>query len=636
MKRAGSSQSKDSAYLTHMDRRQFLQNATALTTAATILQPNSGLSLSESAPPKKTAEAFYLTDMGRCQPPSAFSRKPRRNHWRLLDYETDHFKGVMMIAGQNTEAPEVTCPLNRKGWHAIYFGIHPHCVSHIFQNKTASADDESRLQARLKSESTFSLLTHKWDPTAETRVDDFFWKYADLTGEDIVLRQFSKQVFPECATASGKICSSAWLAYIKLVPLSDREVEVLQHDRKQKTNRRLFAHNDAWDYHYYYHPRTEAEIRREIEPYRDSDFSRLYWEAASGERCNYPTKIGHTPVLEWIEDHYAVGERLAAESWNTLQRQGIDPFKVALEYAHEIGLEFHACIRTAGFHFPVPQDEWNTGGFYDQHPEWRGRDRQGLPTPRLSYAYPEVQQFVISLLKEMAGYPIDGVCLLYNRRPPLVEYEIPLVEGFRAKYGKDPRELEERDSRWLAYRSAALTTFMRSVRKAMNEAAEERGRSKPLHVSAVVASNQRENLYYGMDLETWIGEGLVDTMIPYSSVEGGKSSADAWVSPKDADYFLKITQGTKCKLALNILPRQLSPEEYRRRAHRLYEAGVEHLFFWDANQRTYLYPSWTELRRLGHQEEIAAWVGDREPALQQPGSQLLKIGDWNLGYVTPG
>lgn len=634
MQGKAASRSKGLAASSHLDRRQFLQNATTVATATTMLQP--GLVLGRSRPSQEAAEPGYLTDMSRCQPASALSSKPRRNHWRLLDYETAHFKGVMIVAGQNTQAPEVTLPLNRKGWHAIYLGIHPHCVSHIFQNKTSTADDESRLQVRLTSDSTFSLLTHKWDPEAATRIVDFFWKYADLTGEDIVLRQFAKEVFPGSGTASGTICSSAWLAYIKLVPLSEPQVAALLQDRKQKSNRRLFAHHDAWDFHYYYHARTEAEIRREIEPFRDSDFSRLYWEAASGERCNYPTRIGHTPALEWIDDHYAIGERLAAESWKTMQKEGIDPFRVALEHAYAIGLEFHACIRTAGFHFPVPQDEWNTGGFYDQHPEWRGRDRQGRPTPRLSYAYPEVQQFVISLLKEMAGYPIDGVCLLYNRRPPLVEYEPPLVEGFKAKYGKDPRALEERDSRWLAYRSTALTTFMRSVRKAMKGVAEEQRLARPLHISAVVASSHRENLYYGMDLEAWIREGSVDTIIPYSSVEGGKSTADAWVDPKDAAYFLKITQGTKCQLALNILPRQLSPEEYRRRAHRLYQAGVEHLFFWDANQRTYLYPSWTELRRLGHREDLAAWTSSGEPALQQPGSQLLAIGDWNLGYVTPG
>jgi hypothetical protein len=585
---------------------------------------------------KPLQKPVYLADLNLCQPRSALSRKPQAHHWRLLEYETDSFKGVMLVAGQNTDAREVTYPITQKGWHAIYFGIYPYFVVDIFQNVEDIANDEFRLQVRLKSEAVFSLLTHKTQPGKTHRIDDFFWKCANLTDESIVMRQFSKQVFPETPASSGKICSSAWLAYIKLVPFSEHEIQSLETDRKRGSQRCLFAHNDGWDYHYYYRPTSVAEIQREIEPYRDTDFSRLYWEAAHGDRCNYPTKIGHTPVLEWIQDHYAVGERLASESWAILQKQGIDPFKVALESAHNMGLEFHACLRPAAFHFNPPEDEWNSGGIYDKHPEWRGVNRQGRATPRLSYAYEEVQQFVISLLREMAGYSIDGICLLYNRRPPLLEYEPPIVDGFKRKYGQDPRQLDDRDPRWLSHRSTWLTQFMSAVRKAMDEVAREQKRSKPLEVSAVVLSNARENLYYGMDLEIWVKQRLVDTLIPYSSVEGGNSLADSWANPRDADYFLKITQGTSCKLALSLLPRQLSPEDYRMRAHQLYQAGVKHLFFWDANQRTYLYPSWTELRKLGHREELAAWAQAGSPKLDRPGSDVISIGDWVLRYGSPG
>ena len=341
-------------------------------------------------------------------------------------------------------------------------------------------------------------------------------------------------------------------------------------------------------------------------------------------------------MLEWIEDHYAVGERLASESWTILQQQGVNPFKVALESAHEIGLEFHACLRTAGFHFAPPEDEWNTGGIYDEHPEWHCVDRQGRRTPRLSYAYEGVQQFVISLLKEMADYPIDGVCLLYNRRPPIIEYEPSLTDGFKTKYGQDPRQIDDRDPRWLSFRAARISQFMRGVRDAMEEVRQKQRRDKRIEVTAVVLSNERENLYYGLDVEEWVKNGLVDTLIPYSSVEGGNSLADSWVNPREADFFQRITQGTSCKLALSLLPRQLSPEDYCKRAHSLYQAGVTNLFFWDTNQRTYLYPSWPQLRRLGHKQEIADWAQAGSPKFDRPGTNLIRIGDWILRYVTPG
>jgi hypothetical protein len=543
----------------------------------------------------------------------------------LLDYETDSFPGVLLAAGQNTGATEFTYPLNRQGWHAVYIGM----LSYH------SAENSSQVLMRFKNESTFALISHHPDPQTPHRIDDVFWKYADLTGQEIVFRQPSTQLVPDDPSSIANRYSPTWLAYIKLIPLSESEVRALESERRKSQTRCLFAHNDAWSYTYSYRPTTEAEIRRELEPFRDTDFQRIYWEGGAGDWMFYPTKIGLMATEEWMDDPYRVGDRLAKESWQILRHKGIDPFRVALEFAHEIGLEFHAAYRTAGFHYPVPEDEWNTGGVYDKHPEWRSIDRQGRPTPRLSYAYPEVRRVAISFLKEMASYPIEGVFLLYNRRPPLVEYEPPVVEGFKGKYGQDPRQLDEKDPRWLSYRATVLTDFMSEVREAMNAVAKEQKRSKPLEICAIVMGSEDENLYYAMDLKAWIDRGLVDTIIPYAS-EGLNSAGDSWVNPRDAEFFLRITKGTPCKMALNLMPRRISPEEYRRRAHRLYEAGVENLFFWDTNARYDFSRSWDVLRRLGHRDEIEAWFRAGSPEMDRPGSRLRKLGDWDLTYVTPG
>ena len=425
------------------------------------------------------------------------------------------------------------------------------------------------------------------------------------------------------------------MAYIKLVPLSEDEARALAADWNRRETRRLFAHNDAWSDHTRFRPVSEADIRHRIEPYRNTDFSRLYWEASQGDRCDYFTKIGLMPSDDWIQDPHRVGDRLAAESWRILRRKGIDPFRVALEHTHKIGLEFHASVRMAGFHFPAPEDEWNTGGVYDKHPEWRGQDREGRATPRLSYAYPGFRQFVLSLLREIAGYAIDGVCLLYNRRPPVVEYEPPVVDAFKAKTGKDPRQLDPRDPQWLAHRAGVLTEFMREVRTTMNEIAREQKR-KRIEISAIVMSSEQENIYYGMDLPAWIKDGSVDMIIPYSSVPNLNSNADSFDNPRSAEFFLEITRGTSCKAAFNMMPRQLPPETYRLRAHRLYQAGAEHMFFWDCNDRHDYSPAWSALRRLGHREEIANWVRAGAPKLPRPGSSLRRLGDWDLSYATPG
>src|SRR5262249_21683817 len=245
-------------------------------------------------------------------------------------------------------------------------------------------EDHTRLQVRLKSHSTFSLIVHH--PADRNRIDEYFWRYANLTGEEIVLRPLTIRTVPENADSRGNSSSGVWLAYIRLAPVVEAEVKT------SPETRRLFAHNDAWSFTFTYRPTTEAEIRREIEPFRDTDFSRIYWEGGMGDRMYYPSKLGLTPADDWIEDPYRAGDRLAAETWRSWRKQRIDPFRVALDYAHKIGLQFHGTYRVAGFHFPVPEDEWNAGGVYDKRPEWRGQDRAGRPTPRLSYAHPEVRR----------------------------------------------------------------------------------------------------------------------------------------------------------------------------------------------------------------------------------------------------
>ena len=84
------------------------------------------------------------------------------------------------------------------------------------------------------------------------------------------------------------------------------------------------------------------------------------------------------------------------------------------------------------------------------------------------------------------------------------------------------------------------------------------------------------------------------------------------------------------------MPRQFPPEGYFEKAHALYERGVDYLFFWDCDLRRAVYSPWSALRRLGHRQEIAAWVADGSPPMTSPPMKITRLGDWNLSYITPG
>ena len=437
--------------------------------------------------------------------------------------------------------------------------------------------------------------------------------------------------------AAAVSCQRTKVAYIKLVPLSEEETAVLEAERECSETRTLFAHNDAHGYLFLYGTATEAAVRNEIEPYRHTDFSRLYWECGAGDLMFYLGKAGRLPAADGIEDFERRGDRLHAETWRTFRERQLDPLVVALNAAHEMGLSFHASYRPAGFFYPSPLEQWNAGSLYFTRPDLRMVGKDGKMAPRVSYAFADTRRFVIDMLLEVAQHPIDGVCILYNRRPPLVDYEPPLVDGFKAAYGEDPRQLADDDPRWLAYRGTALTEFHRELREALDDLAREQGRER-IKVSACVL-NREENLQNGLDLKRWVEEALVDTLIPYTDVPDLDSTAMAWEEEAAVRHFVELVEGTNCQLALNVMPRHMSPEAFRRKAASLYGQGVGNLFFWDSagpSGRANFSASWNALRRLGQREEIEQWIRQGEPSLAPVSVPLRRVGDYDLTYQTPG
>ena len=277
---------------------------------------------------------------------------------------------------------------------------------------------------------------------------------------------------------------------------------------------------------------------------------------------------------------------------------------------------------------------------YVSRPDLHCVDRDGRPIPRLSIAFPETQNYVLSLLRETSRYPIDGICLLYNRRPPYLSYEPPLISGFKQTYGDDPRARAADDTEWLDYRCSVMTGFMRRVRTELDALAHDQGRTKSFDLSVCVLGLPNENRYFGLEPEVWAQEGLIDTLIPYSAATLAMPiETDTWASPQEIDPFVKAVRGTRCALAPNIMPRHMPPENLRRIADMVYQTGVDQLFFWDcsgAGGRANYRAMWDGLRRLGHCEEIKGWRRSGEPPLFTSTTPLKSLGDWDMGVIAPG
>ncbi len=62
--------------------------------------------------------------MGQCKPAAALTDLNKKHHWRLISYTTGatRFNGIMICAGQASEAPPVVLSLDVKGWYSVYVG----------------------------------------------------------------------------------------------------------------------------------------------------------------------------------------------------------------------------------------------------------------------------------------------------------------------------------------------------------------------------------------------------------------------------------------------------------------------------------------------------------------------------------
>ncbi len=111
----------------------------------------------------------------------------------------------------------------------------------------------------------------------------------------------------------------------------------------------------------------------------------------------------------------------------------------------------------------------------------------------------------------------------------------------------------------------------------------------------------------------------------------------AWKDEEAVGHNVDLVEGTDCQLALNVMPRHMSPETFRRKASLLYAQGVENLFFWDTagpRGRAIFTAAWNELRQLGHGEEMEQWRQLGEPNLASASVPLHRVGDYDLTYQT--
>jgi hypothetical protein len=518
----------------------------------------------------------------------------------------------------------------------------------------------NRLRMRLSGEDEWMLL----EPASEAgyarhSVEESFWRVADMTGQKVFIGKHRHGM--------GK---DAMLAWIRFVPMDDAAVAAWKADRERKDTKRIYATNDMHNRLFEDCPDNLIDWRGVVKDYEDSDVEWLSLEdififdgeCSTGNADNFAFCGPIDELVQRRIKRYYTREMLAD----------------LMRYGHKQGLKMCVSMRMGAWGIEYPYDQmYFINQFKDAHPELRCVDRDGSPIDALSYAFPEVREYVIDQFVQMGELGPDAVEMIFNRGVPYVLFEEPVVKLFRAEYGEDPRKLPLDDPRLNALHCKIMTDFVRELRAALDAKC---GKGK-VGIHARSLYSVYDTKYVAADLETWAKEGLITAIVSYPQRIRERLEGDIWVGEpggeidlkKYAKYvresdenpilrrgdfntlepmadsrgvprgpadqkervaeFMKLEKEYGVKVYIEIMPRIMPTLEYKARALELYDAGAERISLWDTYCRVMSRGTWSMIRRLGHKDELPGFESGE--GVYYSVHRLLKVGDKDVSRYIP-
>ncbi|MDB5319928.1 MAG: hypothetical protein JWN40_1559 [Phycisphaerales bacterium] len=350
-------------------------------------------------------------------------------------------------------------------------------------------------------------------------------------------------------------------------------------------------------------------VRHMLDACKACGWSKVYWRATDGGRSLYKSALMR-PQGKWDDDsfwnpqtdedrklllRFTAGLTPAKRdeirrTFDSLDYAHFDSLAAAVEYGHQIGLQIHAWVS-------INEDDHGWGlqsEFTKKHPEFRWRHRDGRAyRSQLSFAYPEVREYKLAILKELLdNYALDGLFLDWIRTGDVRDnpqtdaqgvadsgYEQPLIDSFKKSIGVDPHETPNGDARWVNVRAQPQTLFMRDVRKLI----ESRKTKLPVAVMVghpwhyrgegdKIDGNLRGLL---LDVGAWSREGLIDSAVAAGYYRDGGTPAKA------REALVKETEGMVDVWSYAWAPQNLA--DIDRDFSLATKTGAKQMLLWEAD-----------------------------------------------------
>jgi hypothetical protein len=354
--------------------------------------------------------------------------------------------------------------------------------------------------------------------------------------------------------------------------------------------KRTLYYNDARHYYLYVFepPMTLEDAWRPIDEVAGTAVDTFVYGVERGDGLFYPSRVGQRFGADMRPFELTAYWR----TWQNMQSlidRGLDPLTVLIDRAHQKGMDFFASVRMASY-----------GGLEGKYK---------VPEGGRGLAHEFVRDHQYAVLKELATeYATDGVEL-----------------DFAAAPGGMPRCLRPEE---VPAMTPVLTEWVAKISRMV------RGRSgAPGQVGARIYPTEEMCLKQGLDVRTWIREGLVDYLAPmlYSDftldvdmpidwVVEAAHSRDVAVYGVLAPYLRDEATGTAPAALKTLFPK---PENFRGAAANYWRRGVDGLYAWffkwplgDGERRV--------LTELGDPELIGE--ADKHYVLHRRSKQAVEMG----------
>ena len=337
-----------------------------------------------------------------------------------------------------------------------------------------------------------------------------------------------------------------------------------------------------------------SSVRHIIDKIYDVGIRRVHWRISCSGDFNYPTRVKAAGKAYAVTVDF--GKCPGGIDFNEF-----DSLRVAVDHAHSKGMKLVAWFDQMDSHGPYGDPSSTMSQFLRDHPQFARKFRGGKPPTdpnswSSSLSYPEVVEYRLETLRELVNdYCVDGLYLVFVNQ---IGYEEPNVDSFRAKYGQDPNQIAEDDSRWIAHRAqTVLLPYLRRVKEVIQQSGRPvelliegqgsaAGLTGPLPDEpgwSGIRAFARANEIIQAARSTIADEGLADVLVYWSFTD---------LEETDVDLRSKINLGTRYRIW-----QCKKPEEIRARLEGAAERGVRFFAF---NEATPIekYGQWELIRDL--------------------------------------